>query len=159
MLELKSRLHTSETDNNLYFVDEIFVDGEAIADFRSYPTSLSHLKRSVVSSGTYFILTCWCGIFECVGIYNGVQVVHEHETVKWIISQPEPQRVFVFGADAYERAVAQGIEQMKRDVANLWFTASGVKDEKLEIVPGLDEDMILLEPKARVKANHRHRNS
>lgn len=158
-LELKGELHTSESDDNLYFVIEIFVDGKAVADFRSYATCLSELKQSVTRSGSYFILNCWCGEPSCAGINKGVQVVHNENTVEWTIHQPKPQRVFVFDSANYERAVTSGIEQIRCDVADLWFTVSGERDEKLEIVPGLDEDMVLLEPKARIKAKHRHRNA
>lgn len=120
------------------------------------------LHQSVAGSGTYSLLNCWCGTPECAGIYEGVQVTHSQKpgqnSVEWIISQPEPRRVFTFDSKGYERAITCGIEQIRRDVANLWFTAAGEKDEKLQIVPGWDEDMALIEPKAQTNVTRRQRN-
>ncbi|AFY74627.1 hypothetical protein Syn7502_02669 [Synechococcus sp. PCC 7502] len=112
-LKIKSHIYTSESDDNLYFVIAIFVDEEAIADFDSYATCLAQLKQSVTSAGTYFILTCSCGVFECAGIYQGIRVVHHAKTIEWIIHQPQPHRVFIFDADDYKEAVNYGIDQIK----------------------------------------------
>jgi hypothetical protein len=56
-LELHSKIYRFDNDDNLYFVSIILVDGEPIADFSYYATSLTELKDSLKQNGKYFILT------------------------------------------------------------------------------------------------------
>lgn len=158
-LELKGELYAPEVNDSSWFVIALLVDGEPIVDFHCYSIFLAELKRSLVGSGTCFILTCTCGFPECAGIHEGVNVVHKEKIVEWTVVQPRPQRTFSFDSAAYEHAVTYGIEQIKRDVAFLWFTKSGRKNQKLEIGSGREEDLALLEPKPRVCRKNRHRNS
>lgn len=143
-LELQSKIYRFDNDDNLYFVSIILVDGEPIADFSYYATSLTELKDSTIQNGNYFILTCWCGVPDCAGIEQGIQVTHNQNTVKWTIAQPKPHRVFTFSADDYKTVITEGIEQIKLDLANLWFTETG-EQNKLEIVPRWEDDKVLIE--------------
>lgn len=143
-LELQSKIYRFDDDDNLYFVSIILVDGESIVDFSYYATSLAELKDSIQHNGKYFILTCWCGVPDCAGIEQGIQVTHHQDTVKWTITQPKPYRVFTFSADEYKTIITEGIEKIKQDLANLWFTETGEKNHKLEIVPRWEDDKPLI---------------
>lgn len=143
-LELQSKIYRFDHDDNLYFVSIILVDGEPIADFSYYATSLTELKNSLKHNGNYFILTCWCGVPDCAGIDWGIQVIHHQNTVKWTITQPKPHRIFTFSANDYKTVITKGIEQIKQDLANLWFTETRKQNNKLEIVPRWEDDQDLI---------------
>lgn len=143
-LELQSKIYRFDNDNNLYFVSIILVDGQPITDFSYYATSLTELKDSIKHNGNYFIITCWCGVPDCAGIEQGIKVIHHQNTVKWTMTQPQAQQ-FIFSTDDYKTSITQGIEQIKQDLANLWFTQTGEKNDKLEIVPRWEDDISFIE--------------
>ncbi|MBD2395164.1 hypothetical protein VKI21_18605 [Cyanobacterium aponinum UTEX 3222] len=143
-LEIQSKIYHFDNDDNLYFVTVILVDEEPIADFSYYATSLTELKKSIEQKGNYFILTCWCGIPDCAGIDQGIQVIHSQNAVKWTIHQPKPNRTFIFPANDYKIIITEAIEQIKLDIANLWFTQVEEKNSKLEIVPRWEDDKALI---------------
>ncbi len=107
------------TSDNRYFVVELAVDGSPLADFAWYATDLAALERSTTESGEHFILTCWCGIPECAGIYSGIVVRHKGGRTHWRIAEPGPRRALEFDSAAYrsavERAIAEAAELLRRD--------------------------------------------
>ncbi|MGI0481499.1 hypothetical protein ACN4EE_11995 [Geminocystis sp. CENA526] len=143
-LELQSKIYRFDNDDNLYFVSIILVDGDSIVDFFYYATSLTELKDSLENNGKYFILTCWCGVPDCAGIEQGIQVTHYQNTVTWTITQPKPHRIFTFYADDYKTIITEGIAKIKQDLANLCLTKTGEKNDKLEIVPRWEDDIPLI---------------
>ncbi|NCO73662.1 MAG: hypothetical protein GW795_15060 [Cyanobacteria bacterium] len=144
-LDLHSKIYRFDNDDNLYFVTIILVDGKPIADFSYYATSLTELNNTLKQNGKYFILTCWCGVPDCAGIEQGIQVTHYQDTVKWTINQPSPHRVFTFSENDYKAVITEGIKQIKEDLANLWFTHTGEYNDKLEIVPRWEDNQELIE--------------
>ena len=133
-LELKLKAH-SHSDGIDYLVLEIKVDGQLLADFECYASDLAALMRSIESNGEFFILTCWCGIPECVGIKRGVKVRHENKVTYWQVQQPEPQRSFVFERAAYEQTIREVVKQGNRLI--VYLASSG--SHRIEITPDLNK--------------------
>lgn len=42
--------------------------------------------ESLKSNGKYFIFCCCCGLPQCSGWNNGIEVIHENNNIKWIDS-------------------------------------------------------------------------
>jgi hypothetical protein len=135
----------------------IIVDGKPLVDFSSYATSASLLVESVQRSGSFFIITCWCGDHLCAGIHQPVSVTHHDGLVFWVIKEPV-QAEFTFDEAQYCQAVELGIHQVRQDIAELsggaTIDARGETDE-LSIVPGLPSDLELLVIKPRPKGQKR----
>jgi hypothetical protein len=129
-LQVRLKAHP-DNDGYDYLVVEVRVDNEPIADFTSIATDLAVLLRSIAESGEHFILTCWCGNAECVGIRRGVTVRHERNKVYWSLIDPGPQRQFVFDHQEYEQAIRASIAQGKRLIAHL----QTAEKRKLTITP------------------------
>jgi len=112
---LECRLKAYNPDNNCnYMVVELLVDGQLIADFGYYATDFKELFNSISESGSYFILKCWCGQPECVGIHKGIEVKHEKNKVYWNITMPEPSRRYAFNQEQYTKAIESCITQGKK---------------------------------------------
>lgn len=43
----------------------------------------AELLKSLEKGGTYAIFSCCCGLPECSSWEHGIQVQHEHETIRW----------------------------------------------------------------------------
>lgn len=114
---LEMTLKTFSDSTTDYAVVELCVDGSPIVDFHYYATDLEQLMRSVTEAGEFFILTCWCGVPECASIGHGVDVLHEKEYFRWHISQPLPQREFIFIREAVQNALTALKKDIKRFVA------------------------------------------
>ena len=89
-IQLQAIQHKGET------VEEILVDGEVVnsgltIDFYS-------LVSSAQGWGDFFILTCSCGEASCIGLSEDdkIKVTHTDSTIKWHITEPKPERTFVF---------------------------------------------------------------
>ena len=102
-----------QTRDQRYFVVELAVDGSPLADFTSYATALEALHRSATEPGEHYILTCWCGIPECAGIYSGFTVQHDGIGIHWHIMEPEPERHFTFEASAYRAVIDRCISDAR----------------------------------------------
>lgn len=44
------------------------------------------LLKSMESNGRYFIFSCCCGIPQCSGWKDGIEVIHQENNIKWIDS-------------------------------------------------------------------------
>src|SRR5687768_13339844 len=62
---------------------ELIVDGVPLPTFDYGPLDLVELQRSIDRDGTCFIWTCWCGVPDCGGNIEGVEVRHEGDVVRW----------------------------------------------------------------------------
>jgi hypothetical protein len=100
-----------------YVIVGLTVDHTSLADFSYYAIDLAELIRSLNQSGEFFILTCWCGVPECVGIGQGVLVRQEENQIHWQISAPFPHNEYVFSRDAVQNALAVLKKDIKRFVA------------------------------------------
>jgi len=111
---------TGDDDGKNYLVVEIKIDDNLLTDFQYYATDLDALTQSAHKSGYYFILTCWCGIPECVGIYNPIEVKHREDKIIWKITDPKPlnKKGFEFDKKGYaaaiEKVIAQGNELIEQ---------------------------------------------
>ena len=101
-------------------VIETLVDGEPIANFNTVATDLYQLALSTKGDGDYQILNCWCGIPECAGLFEGIQVQHMDNAVRWRVEMTsmargrhEPVQQFVFKKDQY----VESIERFARDLS------------------------------------------
>jgi hypothetical protein len=134
-LVIRPELYTDDYD---YLVLQIVIDDQPVADFRDYATDLRQLIESVDRDGEFFILTCWCGVPECSGIYRGVQVKQEADQVIWEVKEPETLPRFVFTKKQYRWAVDEGIKQAKDLVAYMQ-----TDDAVLHIVPDINEHFLV----------------
>ena len=100
-----------------YVIVGLTVDHTPLADFSYYATDLAELTRSLNQSGEFFILTCWCGAPECVGIGRGVLVRHEGNQIHWQILAPFPHNEYIFNRDAVQDALVVLQKDIKRFVA------------------------------------------
>ncbi len=94
-------------DGTTYLVPRVLIDGLPLVDASVYALDVGLLLQSQVRSGTFFILTCWCGVPECVGIDTGVTVRADAAAVTWDIVSPHPARgTYRFERSAYDAAIA-----------------------------------------------------
>lgn len=114
---LEFGLKTYPHDGADFVVVELCVDGDALADFSYYATDLEELTRSLDTDGKFCILTCWCGVPECAGIYSSVGVRHQGGRVYWHVPQPSTPEDFVFEKADLQAALLTFNKQRKRFVA------------------------------------------
>ena len=89
-----------------YLLTEAWIDGDIpLANYREYAIDRDELRRSVGSTGDFWILTCWCGDPGCAGIEQAVKVVQEADVVHWYIEEPPPARHLIFSRGQYETAI------------------------------------------------------
>lgn len=94
-------------DGITHLVPRVLIDGLPLVDASVYALDVGLLLQSQVRSGTLFILTCWCGVPECVGIDTGVTVRTDADTVTWdIVSPPTARGRYRFERNAYDAAIA-----------------------------------------------------
>lgn len=94
-------------DGTTSLVPRVLIDGLPLVDASVYALDVGLLLQSQVRSGTFFILTCWCGVPECVGIDTGVTVRADAAAVTWDIVSPHPARgTYRFERSAYDAAIA-----------------------------------------------------
>ena len=85
------------------------IDGTQVLRAPDFSSALIHfpeLMASCHSSGTYLIFTCACGIADDGG-WEGVQVVHDEECIRWSFSVNATPYAYVFDARQYREAVEQ----------------------------------------------------
>ena len=75
-------------DGTTSLVPRVLIDGLPLVDASVYALDVGLLLQSQVRSGSFFILTCWCGVPECVGIDTGVTVRADAAAVTWESSAP-----------------------------------------------------------------------
>jgi len=88
-LEISSRLDYDQDDKCSYIVSTISVDGADLSN--GFTMDWEALAESCRKPGEYFILTCSCGDNGCAGIDRGIIVLHQKETVKWLVPDPMDQ--------------------------------------------------------------------
>mgnify|MGYP003972694647 FL=1 len=100
-IQLQAIQHKGET------VEEILVDGEVVnsgltIDFYS-------LVSSAQGWGDFFILTCSCGEASCIGLSEDDKIkgTQTDSTIKWHITEPKPERTFVFEKKQYISAILE----------------------------------------------------
>ncbi len=113
-LSVATRIEVWDDGSGSSFITELFVDGECLVSrSQFYAIDFEALSQSAAAPGEYFIITCTCGIHECAGIYDGIEVTHQGNRIIWRIVEPEPERRFVFNASKYRIAVERGIVQAR----------------------------------------------
>lgn len=118
MSVLEVSLKAYPHDGTDFVVAELRVDGEPLADFSYYATDLEELTRSLSADGEFFLLTCWCGIPECTGIGQGVEVRHQGGQVFWHVPQPLTPKDFIFETAALQVMLLAFDKQKRRFVAD-----------------------------------------
>lgn len=104
-------------DGTDFVAVELRVDGDTLADFSYYATDLEELVRSLDADGKFSILTCWCGVPECAGIYSSVGVHHQGGRVYWHVPQPVTPKDFVFDKAGLQTTLLAFSKQRKHFVA------------------------------------------
>jgi hypothetical protein len=103
-LELRLVPHSESAAD--FLLAEVWIDGDTpLANYREYAVDRDELRRSVGSTGDFWILTCWCGDPGCAGIDQAVKVVQEADVVHWYIEEPPPARHLMFSRGQYEAAI------------------------------------------------------
>jgi hypothetical protein len=123
-LELRLSTHDPDSDGNSYLIVEILVDRSAIVNFGGLATDLNEFERSLKLTGSFYIITCWCGDPGCAGISEAVHVQHEGTVVRWRLVSPKPARTFVFAQENYQAVLANVISQGKRLIDSLRSSSS-----------------------------------
>lgn len=96
-----------ERDGTTFLVPRILINGAPWVDAMTYALDVGELRQSQVRPGSFFILTCWCGVPECVGMDAGISVHTDAQWVTWQVSSPRTvQGVWRFARPAYDEAIA-----------------------------------------------------
>ncbi|MEO0488064.1 MAG: hypothetical protein AAFZ49_00730 [Cyanobacteria bacterium J06659_2] len=121
---------------NLTF--EIFVDGQAFTDFSYYAVDLAALVQSMHQDGQFYIITCGCGVPDCIGIVRGINVLHRQGLVSWLITQPRPSRTLTFERTSYEEAIYAAIHQGRQMI-----TDATQNSQNIEIFPLQNKKLLI----------------
>ena len=116
------------------------IDGDLLTDFNVYATDLRAVQQSCERPGSHFILTCWCGQPECVGLRSGINVWHDRDIIRWRITQPLPDRTVIFKRVDYEAAYRQCLKKGKR----LIETRRYITTKPFSITPDANEAFFAL---------------
>ncbi|MCR4030598.1 MULTISPECIES: hypothetical protein [Flavobacterium] len=84
-IELKVTAVQGESDIWMQGDLEITINGEKPYSHSDIVDSYTMLE-SLESNGKYFIFSCCCGLPQCSGWNNGIEVIHEENNIKWIDS-------------------------------------------------------------------------
>ena len=90
---------------------ELVVGSVPLPAFDHGPLDLVELQRSIERDGTYFIWTCSCGEPGCGGRFDGVEVRHEGELVRW--HDRDMHRKFIFRVDDLRRTFEEAIAEAR----------------------------------------------
>jgi len=82
-IEIKYEPYPGSASSRRELSLECSIDGILLIPWNTFAMDVFALVESAKKPGTYFIWTCDCGIPECAGIYQGVQVIHRPDTVVW----------------------------------------------------------------------------
>ena len=91
---------------------------------------LYELVRSTKGEGEFFLITCTCGEAGCAGIFDGVLVTHEGESIRWKV--PTPLQApdtdcgvaelnydeFVFERNSYVKVIREALMQLKEYISS-----------------------------------------
>ncbi|MGH1385957.1 hypothetical protein [Kordia sp.] len=81
------------------------------------------LLRSMKKEGTYFIFSCNCGIPECGGWDEGIEVIHEEDVIVWNVLDHD--KTFRFDRKQMEAHIEEAIQEAKNYKA--YFTKKEVR--------------------------------
>ena len=112
MNTLELRINREKRGKSVNWVQQLLVDGVVLTT--DYTLDYHELARSTVESGGYWPFTCGCGEPGCAGLTSPVEVQHTGSTVSWHITDPEPERHFIFHADQYHHAIASSLTQVSK---------------------------------------------
>lgn len=130
-LDLRLKAHYSDGRETAYLLVEIKVDGEKLVDFNWYATDLAQFAESIDNKGSFFIITCWCGQPECVGIKRGVNVSIAKGVVSWEVQEANIDKRLFFDEAEYKKVIARLKKQGNELIENLQLSG----DVVLEITP------------------------
>lgn len=145
-----------------------------------HPLDLNDLVKSCQSSGELDIFTCGCGIPDCAGIFQGIEVGHTPDEITWkcpnplSVSEHLPElwehgvtnfEYFSFEPDQYIDTIDSGIKKIKSlAISSSYPIDFPVYDVKLEQIMALetrpfstrilDSDRKILAREIVVEANH-----
>ena len=139
-IEVCCRLYTFPNDETQYLGFEILVDGQPLTDFTDYALNLEAFLESITQDGQFYLITCWCGIPECAGITQGINVLHDQGLIHWIMTQPSPAQTLLFEPEMYARTVDAAIKQGKKLIAQ----AKDNNHQTVEIIPIQNEKLVAL---------------
>lgn len=86
------RIDIRESPSNSTLQIELWIDGQV---FGSDLVDISELRKSAMTSGGYYILTCGCGEPGCAGYFAPIGVAHIDDRVVWECDDrfyPVPER-------------------------------------------------------------------
>lgn len=129
-LAFTTQIHGPDESGTPFLVPVALVDQKPLADFKTYAINLNELSRSRTEQGEHFILTCWCGVPECVRIDAGFTVENHGNTIQWKTKYPDTPRTITFSAQAYHQAVTELITRLPVEFGN-----ARALHPKLELVP------------------------
>lgn len=126
-LKIEYRVLIEKDDTKEKYVTPfLWINDELISE--GLTVNIWQIVESLKGSGQFEILTCKCGETGCIGIWEGIIVLHESDTIKWLIPEPiirgdEPDEdekkgiqkfrdKYFFKAD-YRKAVASAVEEAK----------------------------------------------
>lgn len=129
-LSFSAETHGPDDSGKSYLVPVAEVDRAPLADFKVFALDLKELLRSLSEDGEHFILTCWCGVPDCVRIASGFIVVHRDNKIQWRPSYPVNGKTLIFDAKDYAEAI-RGLLQSLPDR----FQCMSSLSPNLELVP------------------------
>ncbi|MDQ3705710.1 MAG: hypothetical protein M3437_10895 [Chloroflexota bacterium] len=132
-MQIRLKLHTEPDSRHSYLVAEVLVNGEPLTDFSYFATDLHELLASTRNDGEFYIVTCWCRDPMCAGLRRGIEVRREPKVVYWHVSEPKPERRFVFERDAYDEAIHRIGKDYKHWLSKRRFVAPD--EDLIHIVP------------------------
>jgi hypothetical protein len=131
LLQIISENSRCETESETFFPGSITLSVRADRlppRSPGWPVCINALAQSATASCELYIFTCTCGVPGCAGIWRGVEVLHEHALVVWLVRSLPPRRVVVFDRDQYCREiltkVTQALESHKAMGPDAYFGAS-----------------------------------
>jgi hypothetical protein len=114
-LQVKCEPFPSTPEGKPQIAVEATLNDIPVTTWDDLPVDMDALKASSVCAGEYYIWNCTCGIPECAGLKQPIQVTHESETITWR-NNPRPIADFgdlVFDKTAYLRTIDVALKEMK----------------------------------------------
>jgi hypothetical protein len=117
-------VESSTGDKAKLLTRQLRIDGKAFNE--KFAIDMEQLSNSCKFSGEFEILTCSCGIANCAGIYEGILVLHQDDTIIWNVPNPIswptyqnlPDNIthdkYIFDKKQYVTAIRQSVENAKK---------------------------------------------
>lgn len=117
------------------------INSEPLADFSYYAIDLEELVRSQSEAGEVFLVTCWCGLPSCAGIYQGIQVTQEGDRIYWSVAEPLTPKDYVLERTVLDASLSALRKEIKAFVAERRYSNKAA----YEIVPMQNEPFFRLD--------------